>query len=123
MRFGLVLILISMSIFKSVSLSARILSAPFVASRLFSSSSMQSNSDEIKGMYTLGVSMARKFNEVKPHISKEELNAVLAGFNDSMLDKVENEGELYSKYGELINNVITKSVGSLSWYTSKWESV
>ena len=29
-----------------------------------------------------------------------------------MLDKVQNEGELYSKYGELINTVITKRMRS-----------
>lgn len=82
---------------------------PITATRLMS---IQGGSlpekEEMKSFYALGVNIARQVGgEVKGLMSPEELDAMLKGFNDSMLNTVEDERALLMKYGPQLNGILT----------------
>lgn len=61
-------------------------------------------SDEMKPFYALGINVAKQVGgEIKGILSKEEIAAMLAGFNDSMNDVSENEMGLLQQYGPELN--------------------
>lgn len=56
----------------------------------------------------MGVNVARQVGaEVKGLMSPEELDAMLKGFGDSMLDKSGDERALLMKYGPQLNEILT----------------
>ena len=63
--------------------------------------------DASKPFYALGVNVARQVGgELKTILTQEEINSMLAGFSDSMLNKVENENELLQTYGPKLNEIL-----------------
>jgi len=65
-------------------------------------------SPEDKPFYALGVNIALQVgSEIKGILSKEELQSMLSGFNDSILDKVENERSLLQEVGPELNKILT----------------
>jgi uncharacterized protein with von Willebrand factor type A (vWA) domain len=64
-------------------------------------------SDEERTLYALGVNIARQVGgELKPILSPEELNSVIAGFTDSIKGDTEDERSLLAQYGPQINALI-----------------
>jgi len=63
--------------------------------------------DASKPFYALGVNVARQVGgELKTILTKEEIDSMLAGFSDSMLNKVDNENELLQTYGPKLNEIL-----------------
>ena len=63
--------------------------------------------DNMKPFYTLGINVARQVGgELKGILSKEEIASMLAGFSDSMTDKVSNEVELLQEFGPKLNEIL-----------------
>lgn len=66
-------------------------------------------SDEMKAFYALGVNIAKQVGgEVKRILSPEEINSLVAGFGDSMLDQVADERTLLMTYASKLNKVLTE---------------
>ncbi len=68
----------------------------------------------MKSFYALGVNIARQVGgEVKGLMSPEELDAMLKGFSDSMLNNVGDERALLMKYGPQLNEILTSRAGKV----------
>ena len=64
-------------------------------------------SEEMKPFYALGVNIAQQVgSELKMILSKDEIDVVLAGFADSMTDKVVDDRELLMTYGKKLNEIL-----------------
>lgn len=64
-------------------------------------------SEEMKPFYALGVNIAQQVGaELKMILSKEEVDVMLAGFADSMTDKVVDDRELLMTYGKKLNEIL-----------------
>ena len=64
-------------------------------------------SEDMKPFYALGVNVANQVgSELKGILSKEEIDAMLAGFTDSMTNKVEDDRTLLMTYGGKINEIL-----------------
>lgn len=73
-------------------------------------------SEEMKTFYTLGVNIARQVGgELKTMLTKEEIEVMLSGFNDSMNDKVENDQQLLVTYGPKLNEILqSRAMGAVT---------
>ena len=61
-----------------------------------------------KVLYSLGINIARQVGaELKPQLTKEELESVVKGFTDSLTDKIPDEMTMLSTYGPKINELLT----------------
>ena len=59
-------------------------------------------------MYALGVNIARQVGgELKGTLTPEELQTMVLGFSDSITDKSGDEKALLTKYGPMINELLT----------------
>ncbi len=68
----------------------------------------------MKSFYALGVNIARQVGgEVKGLMSPEELDAMLKGFSDSMLNNIGDERALLMKYGPQLNEILTSRAGKV----------
>ena len=66
------------------------------------------STDEGKVMYALGVNIARQVGgELKGTLTPEELQTMVLGFSDSIADKSGDEKALLTKYGPMINELLT----------------
>lgn len=58
-------------------------------------------------LYALGVNIARQVSgELKPILSAEELTKMIAGFSDSIQNKVEDEKAVLTTYGPKLNELL-----------------
>ena len=81
------------------------------ASRFLSMSggSLPSLKDDMKPFYALGVNVAKQVGgELKTMLSAEEIQAMVTGFSDSMLSKINGEEErnVLVEHGKALNEVI-----------------
>ncbi len=68
----------------------------------------------MKSFYALGVNIARQVGgEGKGLMSHEELDAMLKGFSDSMLNNIGDERALLMKYGPQLNEILTSRAGKV----------
>jgi len=64
-------------------------------------------SESEKVLYSLGINIARQVgSELKPQLTKEEINTVILGFTDSMADNISDELGMLQKYGPKINELL-----------------
>lgn len=66
--------------------------------------------DDMKPFYALGVNIAKQVGgELKTMLSAEEIEAMVVGFSDSMLSKINGEDErnILLEHGKALNEVIT----------------
>lgn len=64
--------------------------------------------------YALGVNIARQVaNDVKPLLSNAEMDSFLAGFQDSLLNKIDEETSVLDKYGEKLNQILQGRLAEL----------
>eukprot|EP01006_Ploeotia_vitrea_P057288 TRINITY_DN68164_c4_g1_i1.p1 TRINITY_DN68164_c4_g1~~TRINITY_DN68164_c4_g1_i1.p1 ORF type:complete len:244 (-),score=17.30 TRINITY_DN68164_c4_g1_i1:65-796(-) len=89
---------------RSVSVVARTFAAPFALTRLFSTA--MSDDDKNEAIFTLGVNVANKAGEIRNVLEKNELDAFVKGFSDTVLGKVTNPNELFAKHGPYLNKII-----------------
>ena len=75
-------------------------------------SNLPTNEDH-KPFYALGVNVARQVGgELKGVLSKEEIELMLHGFSDSMLDKSVDDMKLLQEQGPKLNEILTGRVSS-----------
>lgn len=91
--------------------SRRVLSSPLFKNSvaLFSAVPTGMPTDETnKPFYALGVNVAKQVgSELKGLLTKDEIEHMLVGFSDSMLNKVEDDRTLLTTYGPKLNEVLT----------------
>ena len=64
-------------------------------------------SESEKVLYSLGINIARQVgSELKPQLTKEEINTVILGFTDSLADNISDELGMLQKYGPKINELL-----------------
>lgn len=78
------------------------------ASRLFSLKGGNiPDSDEMKPYYALGLNIAKQVGgEIKGLLSKNELEAMILGFSDSIKDEIADEMVVLSTYGPKLNEIL-----------------
>lgn len=80
-------------------------------------------SEDMKPFYALGVNVANQVGgELKGILSKDEIDAMLSGFTDSMTDKVEDDRALLMTYGTKLNEILQERArGAVSAEKKKGE--
>ena len=64
-------------------------------------------SEHDKVLYSLGINIARQVGaELKPQLSKEEMQSVILGFTDSLSDNIKDELTMLQTYGPKINELL-----------------
>lgn len=72
------------------------------------------DADESKPFYALGVNIARQVGgELKGILTPAELDSMIKGFSDSILDKAGDERALLQTYGPKLNELLTSRQGRL----------
>lgn len=98
-----------MSLFLCLKQASAFTKSPLLASSRFLSLRAGSlpESEDLKPFYALGINVAKQVGgELKGILTKEEISAMLAGFNDSMNSVAEDEMTLLQKYGPLLNELL-----------------